>query len=718
MEPGVRKILPRAPPTGVERDSEVAHSAEALRNGNGLIDHTRPERVTGWRNATVEEEGAPKRKRQHVEESSPANHPLPPMRQVMPPQIAQQPLLDSERAGPARLIRTGFNAYSQQGTHRFLSPPPPRDFPAAIHSDPRDLSFAVVEPDLMELFRRAYYLRHHVRPKRLSGAVWCDHVYFNDTYAIDNILRNWISRYEPGVLQYPASILYKQCLWIFFSRSIQPSESTSAFRHMVDDGLHFLRTFENELGAHGDRSVLLIPIFILGSTSFYAGQRQEIWTSLNRLDPSYSIDTVMHAARSLERIWEMMDDGRVSATWDWEKYQAHDYAGAQVDRSLIELLWDPLAPPPPPPQTAARVRSPEQYDFDPGRFRAAPVPIQPPPQPQPRDASQPKREEGEEHSPPQHPPRHHSTASVDAEPMRVDASQEGHHPPPHPYAEAAATPRAFIPPPPPHVNMHTNNDIIQVLQRKSSNKSKSTVPPCTTCGKELKNPSDAQKHYLQHSKPYRCSEPGCTRTQGFATENDLQRHRKSVHGASPRIGNKIGYICAACPDPTDGTHRKWWPRLDNFKAHIRRKHPGTDEERLIQLSASARRPDDAYSEHSYSSSHVRTPGDGRYHQSLRSSRGESMYVEQNSPFRQSYPRSKSEGNEEDGSYDQGETQGDGDGDGEGSEMAERTPKTESEEGEGEGEPSTSGGEAMDVSPTGEAEQGDGVGEREGDGEDD
>jgi hypothetical protein len=500
MEPVGRKILPRAPPNGAERDGEGV-VPEAYRNGNGVVDNARPERVTGWRYA-MEEEGGPKRKRQHLEEHSPALHPIPTLRPPHMPQSSQLPLLDAERAGPARLVRTGFNAYSQQGTLRFLAPRPPRDFPPAIHNDPRELSFAMVEPELMELFRHTYHLRHHVRPRRLSNAVWNDHIFFNDAYCIDSILRSWISRYEPGHLQYPASILYKQCLWIFFNRSIQASESTAAFRHMVDDGLHFLRTFENELGATGDRSVLLVPIFILGSTSFYAGQRQEIWTSLNRLDPSYSIDAVMHAAKSLERIWEMMDDGRVGSTWDWEKYQAHEYTTAQADRSLIELLWDPLAPPPPPPQQPAppRVRSPETYEFDPGRFRAAPVPIPPAPrshssqQPQPREQSQTKREEGEEQSPPRprSPPRHLSTASVDAEPMRVDANhhhQEGGIP----YAEHAVTPRPFAAPLPPHPahNYPPNHDIIQVLQRKSA-KSKSSVPPCNTCGKELKNPSDAQ----------------------------------------------------------------------------------------------------------------------------------------------------------------------------------------------------------------------------------
>ncbi len=494
MESGVRKILPRAAPSGGERDSEGV-AAEAYRNGNGIVDGSRPERTTGWRYAT-EDDAGPKRKRPHVEENSPSQ-PLPSLRQLMPPNQAQQPLHDNDRAGPARLTRTGYNAYSQQGRLSFIAPRPPREFPQSICHDPRELSFAIVEPELMEVFKHAYNLRQHIRPKRLSGAVWSDHIYFNDAYAIDNILRTWISRYEPGMLQYPASILYKQCLWIYFNRTVQVSESTGAFRHMVDDGLHYLRTFENELGASSDKSVLLIPIFILGSTSFYAGQRQEIWTSLTRLDPSYSIDAVMHAAKSLERLWEMMDDGRVSATWDWEKFQAHEFAVAQVDRSLIDLLWDPLAPAPQP----ARVRSPDAYEFDAGRFRAAPAPIPPPPpqsQPPPRETvhsqgQQSQREEGEDLSRPQPPSpmRQLSTASMDAETMRSTGMQETSqgHPP-----EASQTPRPFHGPPPPGPHphsIHPNNDIIQVLHRKSA-KSKSTVPPCHVCGKELKNPSDAQ----------------------------------------------------------------------------------------------------------------------------------------------------------------------------------------------------------------------------------
>ena len=90
------------------------------------------------------------------------------------------------------------------------------------------------------------------------------------------------------------------------------------------------------------------------------------------------------------------------------------------------------------------------------------------------------------------------------------------------------------------------------------------------------------KHELQHSKPYRCDRDRCARKDGFATINDLERHKKSVHGVSPKVGKKSVYYCQACPEPTPGSKAKPWPRLDNFKAHIKRKHTEIDPEQLIQ----------------------------------------------------------------------------------------------------------------------------------------
>jgi hypothetical protein len=83
---------------------------------------------------------------------------------------------------------------------------------------------------------------------------------------------------------------------------------------------------------------------------------------------------------------------------------------------------------------------------------------------------------------------------------------------------------------------------------------------------------------LTHDKPHKCDVAGCTRTDGFGTINDLNRHKKSVH--------KIG-LCEVtrsfrCAAPGCKTAEKLWPRFDNFKQHIGRMHKEADAEELIK----------------------------------------------------------------------------------------------------------------------------------------
>ncbi|EMC93545.1 hypothetical protein BAUCODRAFT_125399 [Baudoinia panamericana UAMH 10762] len=131
-------------------------------------------------------------------------------------------------------------------------------------------------------------------------------------------------------------------------------------------------------------------------------------------------------------------------------------------------------------------------------------------------------------------------------------------------------------------------------QRSARSRSKPAISPCQWCGKELKNPSDAHKHELQHTKPHRCDEPGCGRShEGFATQNDLQRHRSSVHKRRPLVGCSNGYVCIICihAHPNSGKP-KFWLRRDNFKAHVKRKHADHDADAIVKRSA-AERPEDA-----------------------------------------------------------------------------------------------------------------------------
>jgi hypothetical protein len=79
-----------------------------------------------------------------------------------------------------------------------------------------------------------------------------------------------------------------------------------------------------------------------------------------------------------------------------------------------------------------------------------------------------------------------------------------------------------------------------------------------------------RKHDLRHRKPFVCAVLGCTRPEGFSTTNDLDRHTKSKHpSAMPEAAPTKKYRClvAGCK-----SKEKSWPRLDNFRSHLKRVH--------------------------------------------------------------------------------------------------------------------------------------------------
>lgn len=117
--------------------------------------------------------------------------------------------------------------------------------------------------------------------------------------------------------------------------------------------------------------------------------------------------------------------------------------------------------------------------------------------------------------------------------------------------------------------------IKQKNQRQSRTEEELT---CKSCGIVTKTPSDFKKHQARHEAPFKCDYENCPRyTRGFATVNDLYRHKKSVHGENAR-GSKY-YKCFApnCPKAD-----RPWPRLDNFRQHLNRMHDDQDVDELIQ----------------------------------------------------------------------------------------------------------------------------------------
>ena len=518
MEPGTRKILPRIRPSSAgKRDLEfVIEPAKQLPddaggragvvgvNGTGEGGRQYNINLKQWRPAYEDDDG-PKRKRQNVADSRAPSHGqsqsqshsqsqsqvLPGVQHLLT--VPTDPnALESQMTSPCRLVRNAQNGlYYNHGAFIFQAPSPGRDFPPRLSHDTRELSFAMLEPELMDIFKHTWYLRQYVRQRRSHGMeIWWDHIMLNDCYGIENVLHTWSSRYEPGSIYYPASMLYKHVLWIYFNRSIQPSMATTGFRAVVDDGLHYLQALEKLLG-NVDRSFLLVPIFLLGTTAFEGRQRGNVFRSLERVDPTHQTGVFNHAMHALDLIWGMMDDGRAGATWDWERLQAPDSIQNVMDPSLVDLLRDPFMP----EYRPSRVRSPEAMpEFDTSRFRAAQMPNPAPVPPVPEAALNTRTSSGDtgQQSPP------HGISPTDN--SRSATVHEGSDPA---YAElkqertlsqpelAPAQPRPFLAPPPPSSSIHSNSELLHALTRKVA-KTKSTVPPCPTCGKELKNPSDAQ----------------------------------------------------------------------------------------------------------------------------------------------------------------------------------------------------------------------------------
>ncbi|KAI9756247.1 MAG: hypothetical protein M1835_000767, partial [Candelina submexicana] len=91
----------------------------------------------------------------------------------------------------------------------------------------------------------------------------------------------------------------------------------------------------------------------------------------------------------------------------------------------------------------------------------------------------------------------------------------------------------------------------------------------------------SRKHMLRHERPFVCVETGCERKEGFSTSNDLDRHKKSVHKITPKRGPSKNYFCfsAGCKSKD-----KPWPRLDNFRQHLRRMHQSEDMDELLRIS--------------------------------------------------------------------------------------------------------------------------------------
>ncbi|KAF4785112.1 hypothetical protein HER10_EVM0002718 [Colletotrichum scovillei] len=90
---------------------------------------------------------------------------------------------------------------------------------------------------------------------------------------------------------------------------------------------------------------------------------------------------------------------------------------------------------------------------------------------------------------------------------------------------------------------------------------------CDHCRAICKTKSELNKHHQRHQKAFKCDVQGCTRAEGFGTQNDLERHKGSVHPELFNSGPRY-----RCHKGTCSAKSKIWPRADNFRQHLKRVH--------------------------------------------------------------------------------------------------------------------------------------------------
>jgi len=171
---------------------------------------------------------------------------------------------------------------------------------------------------LFGFISRIRALRDQIRARRAIGLNnWWDDTIMNNAFAIDSALRDWTCAHSPDSPRYAASLLYRQCAWIYLHRTIQLSRPSPAFKQAVHEGLAYLRMLPDTQDG-STQSILLMPLFLLGCAAFEPDQRPEISAAFTRLQEWSGLGNISYAKEIVEQIWGMMDEGREEETWDWE----------------------------------------------------------------------------------------------------------------------------------------------------------------------------------------------------------------------------------------------------------------------------------------------------------------------------------------------------------------------------------------------------------------
>lgn len=168
-------------------------------------------------------------------------------------------------------------------------------------------------------------LKDEIRSLRIANSgAWCaDERLFYDAFAIDTSLRAWTCDFDVDTPAYYAALLYRQVAWIYLYRTMKPSSSSPELAQGVKEGLAYMGRLLPRKDEPKVRTwtsgILLPPLYLLGCAAFEQDQRREVLAGFDAIQEYSHMGNVAHARRIVERVWQLMDQGRrQDESWDWE----------------------------------------------------------------------------------------------------------------------------------------------------------------------------------------------------------------------------------------------------------------------------------------------------------------------------------------------------------------------------------------------------------------
>jgi len=148
-----------------------------------------------------------------------------------------------------------------------------------------------------------------------------DYKAFYAAAEIDAGIREWTPAWPAGDPRDAAGMLYRQMMWIYLWRTINPPQITNwkpdpknKIKQAVDDGLELLSRFE---ARDPSQTLILAPAFVIGCAAFEEEQREPIRKAIAVVKSYMEYKNTDTALEVLEEVWRLMDV-HDEQSWDWQ----------------------------------------------------------------------------------------------------------------------------------------------------------------------------------------------------------------------------------------------------------------------------------------------------------------------------------------------------------------------------------------------------------------